>query len=183
MYGLVNQAIEELVRTQHGDATWNEIKRQAGVTVEAFLTMEGYPDEMTYRLVSAASDVLGVPTDALLEAFGEYWTVYTAQRGYGEMFKAGGHSFKEFMLNLHALHSKVALGFPHLEPPSFWCTDVTDSSLVLHYQSTRADLAPMLVGLVRGLGRIFNVRVTMAPLTPANGERAVFQVGFDSLTA
>jgi hypothetical protein len=159
MYGLVNQAIEDLVRLHHGDAIWDQIKRRAGVQIEAFVRMEAYPDDVSYRLVGAASEVLGQPADRLLEAFGEHWTLFTAQRGYGEILKLGGSSFREFMLNLHALHTHVAHGFPHLQPPSFWCTDVTDSSLRLHYQSSRAGLTPMVVGLVRGLGTMFQTAV------------------------
>jgi len=178
MYGLVNQAIEDLVRTHHGDAVWAAIKGRAGVDIDAFVTMEGYPDEVSYRLVEAASAELGAPADALLEAFGEHWTLFTAERGYGAMFKMGGSTFKEFMLNLHSLHSKIAIGFPRLQPPSFWCSDVTDTSLLLHYQSERQGFAPMLVGLVRGLGRMYHQDVTIASQTAAAGESAVFRVTF-----
>lgn len=178
MYGLVNQAIEDLVRTHHGDAAWEAIKRRAGVEIDAFVTMEGYPDEMSYGLVAAASAELGAPAEALLEAFGEHWTLFTAERGYGAMFKMGGSSFKEFMLNLHSLHSKIALGFPRLQPPSFWCTDVTDTSLRLHYQSARQGFTPMLVGLVRGLGRMYQVDVTITPQAAAAGENAVLFITF-----
>lgn len=163
MYGLVNQAIEDLVRANHGDGTWEAIKRKAGVDVEAFVAMESYPDEVTYGLVAAASEVLGTPADRLLEAFGMHWTLFTAQKGYGDLLRKGGSSFREFMINLHELHTRVALSFPHLTPPSFWCTDVTDQSLRLHYQSKRAGLAPMVVGLVRGLGAMFNTSVDIVP--------------------
>lgn len=163
MYGLVNQAIEDLVRANHGDSTWEAIKRKVGLDLEAFVAMESYPDEVTYGLVAAASEVLGTPADRLLEAFGTHWTLFTAQRGYGDLLKRCGSSFREFMTNLHELHTRVALTFPHLTPPSFWCTDVTDHSLRLHYQSKRAGLAPMVVGLVRGLGTMFDTRVEIVP--------------------
>lgn len=163
MYGLVNRAIEDMVRTHHGDEAWDRIKRKAGVDVEAFISMESYPDAVSYGLVGAASEVLGQPAEALLEAFGEHWTLYTAQQGYGQLFRAGGSSFKEFMQNLHALHTQVGHSFPDLRPPSFWCTEVTDSSLRLHYQSTRLGLGPMVIGLVRGLGTMFDTDVTITP--------------------
>jgi two-component system chemotaxis sensor kinase CheA len=34
------------------------------------------PDEVTYKLVGAASEVLGIPPNQVLEAFGEYWIIY-----------------------------------------------------------------------------------------------------------
>lgn len=180
MYGLVNQAIEDLVRTTHGDDTWEEVKRKAGVDVDTFISMEPYPDEMSYKLVGAASDVLGTSADQLLEAFGEHWTLYTAQKGYGDLFRMGGSTFKGFMQNLHNLHTHVSLSFPNLQPPSFWCTDVTDTSMVLHYRSTREGLGPMVVGLVRGLGRMFDtdVTVTATSTRAAGADHEVFLVTY-----
>jgi Haem-NO-binding len=163
MYGLVNQAIEDLIRKNHGDQVWDAVKHKAGVDVEAFVSMEAYPDAVSYGLVGAASEVLGTPAAQLLEAFGEHWTLYTAQKGYGDLLRTGGSTFKGFMQNLHNLHTHVALSFPHLRPPSFWCTDVTDGTMTLHYQSTREGLGPMVVGLVRGLGRMFATEVTITP--------------------
>lgn len=164
MYGLVNQAIEDLIRSNHGDETWDRIKRRAGVDTDVFLAMEAYPDSVSYGLVGAASEVLGQPAEDLLEAFGMHWTLYTARKGYGELFRLGGSTFKEFMLNLHALHTRVAITFPGLAPPSFWCTDVSDGSLRLHYQSKRPALGPMVVGLVRGLGVMFKTEVAVSPV-------------------
>lgn len=161
MYGLVNRAIEQMVRSQHGDDTWHRIKRRAGVDVEVFVAMDSYPDAVSYALVGAASEVLGQPADALLQAFGEYWTLFTAEQGYGDLFRKGGTSFAGFMQNLHSLHTQVGHMMPHLQPPSFWCTDVTESSMRLHYQSSRPGLAPMVIGLVRGLGRMFDTEVTI----------------------
>lgn len=184
MYGLVNRAIEDMVRTHHGAETWEQVKRQAGVDIEMFVSMESYPDSVSYSLVAAASEVLGQPAEALLEAFGEHWTLYTAQQGYGELFRMGGSSLKEFLQNLHTLHTNVALSFPHLQPPSFWCTEVTDSSLRLHYQSTRPGLAPMVVGLVKGLGTMFDTPVAIvADRTRADGaDHDEFVVTFSSRT-
>ena len=161
MYGLVNKAVADLVCSRYGEATWERIKRDAGVDVEVFVGMEDYPDDVTYRLVASASKVLSIPADTLLEAFGEYWTLYTAQEGYGELLRMGGTALKDFLLNLHNLHTHVALSFPKLKPPSFWCTEVNDGSLRLHYQSTRPGLTPMVVGLIKGLGKMFDTEVTV----------------------
>jgi hypothetical protein len=57
------------------------------------------------------------------------------------------------------LHARLGLTFPQLQPPSFDCTEIEDDSLNLHYQSTREGLAPMVIGLVKGLGARFNTEV------------------------
>lgn len=161
MYGMVNKAIEDLLRHRYGDSTWDEIKRRAGVDVEVFVSMSAYPDAMTYDLVNAASAVVGAPAAVLLEAFGEYWTLYTARQGYGELLRMGGDSLCEFLLKLDNLHTHVGLSFPQLRTPSFWCTDMTADSVRLHYRSTREGLAPMVVGLVTGLGRMLNTETAV----------------------
>ena len=63
MYGLINKAVRDLVLTRFGEAKWDEICRKAEVTEADFVSMEKYPDETTYRLVGAASEVLNTPAD------------------------------------------------------------------------------------------------------------------------
>ncbi|CAA9234581.1 MAG: hypothetical protein AVDCRST_MAG52-1242, partial [uncultured Blastococcus sp.] len=58
-----------------------------------------------------------------------------------------------------SLHARIRLTMPALVPPSFRCTDVTDTSLRLHYHSHRDGLAPMVTGLLRGLGARFDTPV------------------------
>ena len=161
MYGLVNKAVQNLIVTQFGKDKWEEVKRKADIDIESFVCMNPYPDEVTYNLVGAASEVLGLPPDKILEAFGEYWTVYTAREGYGEMLKLAGSSFVEFVQNLDSLHARVGLIFPKLKPPKFHCTDVTEESLRLHYYSERAGLTPMIFGLIKGLGKLFSTEVNV----------------------
>ncbi len=159
MYGLINKAVEGLVRSKFGDATWDKIRTRAGLPDEPFISMEQYDDKTTYDLVGAASAVLGAPGEAILEEFGYYWTKYTAEAGYGELMKSAGKTLPEFLRNLDQMHTRVKLSFPHLAPPSFSVTDETSSSLTLHYYSDRAGLAPLVVGLLRGLGDRFNVDI------------------------
>ena len=156
MYGMVNKAVEGMVCMHHGEAVWERIKSRAGVDVEVFMSSEAYPDEITYKLVEAASEVLELPSGKILEAFGEHWVLHTASEGYGGLMKASGKTLPEFMRNLPNFHSRVTLIFPKLQPPPhFECTDITDHSLKLHYYSHRNGLAPFVVGLMQRLGKNF----------------------------
>ena len=55
MYGLVNKAVEGLVRERFGEETGEEVKRKAGVDADVFVGMEQCPDDATSKLVAAAS--------------------------------------------------------------------------------------------------------------------------------
>ena len=161
MYGMVNKAVEEMVCAHHGETVWEEIKAKAGVDVDVFMSNEAYPDDMTYRLVGAASAVLALPADAILEAFGRHWVLHTAREAYGGLMSAAGKSLPEFLDNLPNFHSRVAMIFPKLQPPRFRCTDVTGSSLKLHYHTHRPGLSSFVVGLMQGLGTMFATPVTV----------------------
>jgi Haem-NO-binding len=155
MYGLVNKAVEELVISNFGEEKWELIKEKADVDVDVFISNEGYPDEFTYKLVGAASEVLGLPSEQILIAFGEHWVLKTAAKSYGAMMKSGGSSLKEFLVNLPNFHTRVAMIYPNLEPPRFQCTDITENGLHLHYHSHRPGLTSFVSGLLQGLGKLY----------------------------
>jgi hypothetical protein len=161
MYGLVNKAVEDLVKTNFGEDTWLKIKEEAQVKQASFVGMESYPDGITYSLVGAASKVLGASAGQILEAFGEYWVLYTAKEGYGDMLDMAGDNLRDFLHNLDALHVRVGTLMPQLQPPAFDCEDLDEHSLRLHYHTERAGLAPMVLGLVKGLGKRFNTECTV----------------------
>ena len=161
MYGLINKAVEGLVREKFGADAWRRIRTRAGLPDEPFVSMEQYPDKTTYDLVGAASIELGAPAEAILEEFGRYWTIYTAEAGYGELMKSAGSTFPEFLRNLDQLHTRVRLSFPHLSPPSFQVSEERAGALSLHYYSERPGLAPLVVGLLRGLGERFELELSI----------------------
>lgn len=159
MYGMVNKAIEQMVVMRHGEDAWEKIKVKAGTSIEVFISNEPYPDELTYALVAAASESLQVPQEKLLHEFGEHWILHTAMESYGGLMRAAGRSIGEFLGNLPNFHARVSMIFPKLKPPHFECTEITEHSLNLHYHSERPGLQPFVIGLMHGLGKMFNTPV------------------------
>lgn len=143
--------------------------------------MDAYPDDVTHRLVKAASVVLGMSATEILQAFGEYWVLYTAKEGYGEMMDMAGDNLPDFLQNLDNLHARVGLSFPQLKPPSFQCADIQEDSLHLHYHSTRFGLAPMVKGLLKGLGERFQTKVdiTQTSSREQGAEHDEFTIDFN----
>ena len=159
MFGLVNKGLEDMVCSQYGEETWAEIKSKAEVQIEAFISMDAYPDDITYRLVDAASAVIKMPATDVLEAFGKYWLLFTAAEGFGSLMAMAGDNFPEFLQNLDNLHARMGLSFPELQPPSFLCSHLEAESIKLHYYSDRPGLTPMVVGMLKGLGEKFDTDV------------------------
>ena len=161
MYGLINKAVEDLVRSRFGDDAWHRIRTRSGLPDQPFMPLSPYDDQSTYGLVAAASAELGAPMEAVLEQFGTFWTEYTAVGAYGELLNSVGRTLPEFLGNLDLMHARLKSSFPELSPPSFRVTDETPTSLVLHYHSERAGLAPLVVGMLRGLGNRFGVAISI----------------------
>lgn len=184
MYGLINKAVEELVTAEFGIEKWREIAKIANAD-HSFVSMNSYPDQLTFDLVAAASEVLETPADKILELFGEHWIQYTVDEGYGEIMSLYGDSVIEFLDNMDALHAQIRLTFPELKPPSISCETDSDGQLIVVYQSERVGLAPMLVGLVKGLGKRFSTPVHVQYLPSGNDNQGVekFLVVFEQQQA
>jgi hypothetical protein len=161
MYGMVNLAIQGFISERYGETVWQEIKDRAAPGIDHFLTMEQYPDDVTQRLMMAACEISGDSIPDLMDAVGEYWVEFALHSGYGELLRIIGTTLPEMLSNLDNMHARVALSFPDLKPPAFWCTDVAEHSLILHYQSVRDGLGSMIPGTVRGLAAMLKTTATV----------------------
>lgn len=166
MYGLVNRVIEQLVVSTKGDAAWQRVCARAGVGGDGLVAMCPYDDGITYRLVDAVSAELDLPAAQVLEAFGEYWILYTADEGYGELMRSAGSDRRSFLGNLDDMHGRVEAVFPQMKLPRFRVEPMDGGALRVHYGSERDGLAPMVTGLLRGLARRFEPRVDVRHLIP-----------------
>lgn len=180
MYGLVNQGIRKMVTEGFGEDTWDAICEKSGVE-DVFAAMEPYPDEVTLSLVGAASEVLSLPPEKVLHAFGKWW-IGNAAVEYNGIFKLTGENFTEFIENLDSIHSRVLSMLPELTPPSFTLTDLTQSTVVVHYYSNRQGLYPMVEGMIEGIGEWFKTPVSIDSIVHEGGspEHTIFNVSFDN---
>ena len=160
MYGMINKAVEALIKETWGEATWLEICKDAEVDPLGFLTMEQYDDAITYRLVGSASKISGLPAEDILRVFGEFFIPFTEREGYGLLLKAAGSNLAEFLSNMDNMHSRINSTFTEATPPSFRVEKLGEGHLRLHYYSHRQGLAPLVEGLLTGLGKLFSTHVT-----------------------
>lgn len=180
MYGIVNKAIEDLVKEQFGNEKWDLIKQRSEVDVDYFISNEPYDDEITYRLAGAVSEVMQLPLSAVLEVFGEYWVLKTGREKYGSLMEAGGSNLKEFLLNLPEFHNRIMLMYPRLTPPEFRVSHIEEQSVYLHYYSKRTGLKDFVRGLLLGLGKMYHTPVTIELLEDREGgaDHEIFKVSW-----
>ncbi|NEQ55514.1 MAG: heme NO-binding protein [Leptolyngbya sp. SIO3F4] len=182
MYGLINRAIQDMVCEYHGSDVWEKVKAKADVEDSRFLVLHSYPDDLTHRLVKAASEVLNLSSAEIMQAFGRYWVEYTGKAGYQELMEMAGETLPDFLNNLDELHSRIGIQFPELKPPEFEADQTDDSTIELHYQSSREGLAPMVVGLLEGLGERFHrpVQVTQTQDRQQGADHDIFHIEYDA---
>lgn len=178
MYGMVNNAIKNMIAEHYGDDLWEKIKEKSKVDDEIFISMQSNPDEPTYNMVVAASELLNVEVGALLEDVGEYWLLYTAKEGYREMLEMFGSNLYEFLQNLNHLHSRVGSVMPEFQPPTFECEQASDGLLKLHYYSDRPGLASLVIGILKGLSKKFDQPCEISKVVSKDdgGDHDVFEI-------
>lgn len=162
MYGVVNNAVQEFVLESQGMNIWLAIKEKAGLELEleSFNSMQSYPDEITYNLVAAASEILDLPAEVILEEFGKHWIKYASNlKGHSHYFRLGDEGFYGFIRNLDRMHLNITRTYSELQPPSFLAEKVSENELLLKYYSNRDGLRPFVKGLLLGLGTYFGLQI------------------------
>ena len=96
MYGWINSCVKQLVIEKFGQAAWDAILEKVSYSPSAVkpIRHEHYPDNETYDLVTACTEVLGVGADTVLEVFGQYFLHFVQEHGYENMLRAQGSSLR-----------------------------------------------------------------------------------------
>ena len=180
MYGIVNKAIEDLVRANFGDDKWDAVKIRSGVDVDYFLSNEPYDDDITFKLAGAVSEEMNMPVKDVLGAFGEWWILKTGKEKYGGLMEAGGHNLREFLVNLPMFHNRIMLMYPKLTPPEFQISHEEERSVHVHYFSKREGLQEFVRGLMYGLGKMYEtpVEVTLLESRDNGKDHEIFKVSW-----
>lgn len=164
MYGMVNKAVKGLVVEKFGEEKWAEISTKAEAP-DDFLSFQQYDDAVTYSLVAAASEVLALPAEQILHAFGDYWVKSIATKNYSDLMSKTGTDFFGFVQNLDHMHSRIKVTFPGYNPPSFRVKAVDDSHFILDYYSSREGLIPFVEGLLHGVADHFNTTIQITHIS------------------
>lgn len=171
MFGWINDCTEKLVLSKFGVEVWHQVKEKAGCVVGdgCFVRHEYYPDESTVALVVAASEVLGITVDQVLEAFGTYFMEFTRAEGYESLLQCQGNTLQSWLSNMNALHDHLESSLPRgMVKPVFWCEndDDNDYAMILHYYSKRGNLlVPLVIGVVKEVARFhFSINIDMIML-------------------
>ncbi|XP_036154813.1 guanylate cyclase soluble subunit beta-2-like [Myotis myotis] len=160
-YGFINTCLQSLLIEKFGEETWEKLKNSAEVQ-DAFMTYTVYDDIITIKLIQEACKILGVSMEAILKLFGEYFFKFCKKSGYDRMLRTLGGDLTEFIENLDALHSYLALSYREMNAPSFRLEKGADEKMLLHYYSDRSGLCHIVPGIIEAVAKdFFNIDVSM----------------------
>ncbi|KAK2146584.1 hypothetical protein LSH36_596g01074 [Paralvinella palmiformis] len=160
MYGLIIEAMCQIIRTKFGDNTLAEIRDKAGLHQPAFTTHRVYSESVIGRLTQAAQEVTHTPLNELMTLFGESFVPFVDQYGYARILKVLGRNMRDFLNGLDNLHEYLRFTYPKMKPPSFFCEAETKNGLTLHYRSRRKGFLYYVLGQIRAVGeQYYNIDV------------------------
>jgi hypothetical protein len=164
MYGMINNALQDLVNQRLGEDAWLRLAAAVGVEDGIFVSLETYPDDMTYALVNRVARALGLSVEAFLLEFGRHWIAYAKRTAYGPLLE-GSHNFSEALAGLDTMHKIIQRTLPRVKTPSFQFIRLPTGGR-LRYFSSRSGLAPFAVGLLYGLAEMHGIKLTIEHTIP-----------------
>jgi hypothetical protein len=175
---MINEAMRRLVEETAGVEAWPRIAGRAG-TSQSFAALSYYDDDITHRLLAAASTELDTPADDLLRAFGHYWSTRVGPENYGDILGAAGTDVASVLGSLDEMHARLQTLYPELRPPSFSVAESEPGALEVHYRSERDGLQPFVTGLLEGLGDLYGTPATVELTAERSAEHPydVYRVG------
>jgi hypothetical protein len=157
MKGIVFSLLEEVVRREYGEETW-EALLEATQLDGVYTSLGNYPDGDLQKLVIAASDALKLPPNAIIRWFGMNALPLFAKR-YPEFFEAHD-SAQSFVLTLNdIIHPEVRKLYPGADVPYFEF-DLSSEVVVMEYKSRRK-LCAFAEGLIEGAAAYYGEAVTL----------------------
>lgn len=167
MKGIVFNVFEDVVTREHGEAAWDDLLDQAGVT-GGYTAIGSYPDAELVSLLQGLPDAGSRTPSASLRAFG------TAAMGrltelYPAFF-APHRTTTPFLLTLNEIiHPAVRCLYPGADVPVFDFTltpgtDPDGSRLVVGYRSARR-LCHLAEGFIQGAAAHFGEVVAVRQAT------------------
>lgn len=173
MKGTIVKCLKELVENKFGKDKWATICEKTSFPANTLISLTADIEDATVmKLFENTCSTLGVTMEQAADAFGDYWVNTYASAIYKSIFSKYKNA-REFILGMDDVHIMVTKTVPNAKPPRFTYNFTDDNTLVMTYESTRG-LIVVLMGLVKGLARYFNEKLTVSKINDTS-IKIVFQ--------
>lgn len=177
MHGIILKGLKDFVVEQYDEETWRTLQSEAGVEGEIYVPVTEYPDEHVLSLVQAATEMTGIPTPDLLEAFGRF-LVPPLVETYGVHVDVDWTGL-ELIANVESyIHTALrAKQLSTYTPPELSSRWIDENRVELVYTSERG-LCHLARGLVAGVGEYYDepFEITETACVHDGDDECVFSV-------
>lgn len=149
MHGLTNRAIQCFVIDGYGTDKWEDCVRLADLGFSDFESMLTYEDELTDKVLDAASLALERPRFELMEDLGTYLVSHPNTESLRRLLRFGGVTFVEFLHSLDELADRARLAVPDLELPMLEVRDQAATQFSLTCKSPIKGAGHVFMGVLR----------------------------------
>ena len=175
MFGMIHRSARDMVLEHFGQVAWDQILDEAGLDDGAFVSVQSYPDEITFRLITTAAATAGLTVDQTLQAFGRHW-IRAADKGpHANVMTILGGSLLESLMNLDRMHASIQIAMPDAQLPQFVILSQDERAIKLAYYSKRDGLESFVLGLLEGLLNRYNQTGSVA-FSGTDGEARLFTI-------
>ena len=175
MFGMIHRSARAMVLEQFGSVAWDQVLASAGLDDGDFVSAQPYPDEVTFRLITAAAATAGLTVEQTLQAFGHHW-VKTSNTGvYANVMAILGGSLLDALRNLDRMHASIQIAMPDAQLPQFVIVSQDERAIKLAYYSTREGLERFVLGLLEGLLNRYNQPGSVV-FSGTDGEARLFTI-------
>lgn len=174
MKGMVFREFLELVETKFGADVADDILDAAELASDGAYTAVGtYDHAEMIALVSALSEEVSLPAEALLHAFADHLMGVFA-REHPTFFTEAGDALSFIESVDRHIHVEVRKLYPDAELPRFSCARSHEDEMEVEYRSSRP-FAELALGLMRAAGTHFGEPLNIERSDASDGA-VVFKV-------
>jgi hypothetical protein len=166
MLGLIFMTWEKYLGDRFGEPLLNNYRSLLGDTSSEILTASRYyDDELLYKGVGVASQLVHQQAETLMREYGRYFIVNALTNKLCSYLLTQVHSGRELLLAMRESHTRIQTAFEGATPPVFEYGTTSDpEEIVLIYRSERG-LCPVLLGAIEGAALRYNERVRIIERT------------------
>lgn len=177
MKGIIFTTFNDMVENEVGIDTWDAILESVNPESKGIYTsVENFPDEELFAMVSELADRTGTPVTELLKAFGQYLFHVLAIKH--SVFVEEEPSFLGFLKSIEGvIHKEVEKLYPNPNLPTLNWKQEDEDTLELYYRSPRK-LCHLADGLIKGAAERYQVDITMthAPCMHEGSDHCCFHI-------
>ena len=162
MYGLLLEGIKQFICYSYGSEAWSFIAKQINLDINSFSIHEIYDEEILTEIIEKAVIYCGVSKNEIMFQNGKYFIGFLSQYEYDSILRVLGRDLRGFLNGLDNLHEYLKYSYAQLKPPSFYCTNESQSGITIQYRSKRDGFVHYVRGQIVQIAEVFyNTKVAI----------------------